>query len=162
MLCSYKSYMVDCKLLQSCFESRIGCMSGQFRLLHFVLILDMCSLLFRLVASMMQEERSQFSRFYFLSCLSTYFVATSCHALCWILQTKVSACHLEYWVMFMCILDVETWIYGLFPYLKTSWMLVCSVTSFIWCNRADHLGALYVFLIKGFSTKLMWEHAALG
>jgi len=41
-------------------------MSGQFRLLHFVLILDMCSLLFCLVASMMQEERSQFSRFYFV------------------------------------------------------------------------------------------------
>ena len=76
-----KSYMVDCKLLQNFFESRTGCLSSQFRLLHFVLILDMCSLLFRLVASMMQEERSQFSRFYFLSCLSTYFVATSCHAL---------------------------------------------------------------------------------
>ena len=109
MLCSYKSYMVDCKLLQNFFESRTGCLSSQFRLLHFVLILDMCSLLFRLVASMMQEERSQFSRFYFLSCLSTYFVATSCHALCWILQTKVSACHLEYWVMFMCILGRPQW-----------------------------------------------------
>jgi len=61
-----KSYMVDCKLLQSCFESRIGCLSDQFRLLRFVLISDMCSLLFSLVASMTQEERSQFSRFYFV------------------------------------------------------------------------------------------------
>lgn len=86
-----------CKLLRNCFGSRIGCLSGHFRLLCFVLILDLCSLLFRLVASTMQEENSQFSRF----CFVILFVQLFC---CYKLPCLV----LDSTNMSMCILDVES------------------------------------------------------